>query len=48
MSIIRKLPLVGLIMVLSHECQGISMKYKSDDMDDLLEGVITNKHKDQQ
>ena len=28
------------------QTSSIRVAYKSDDMDDLLEGVITNKHKD--
>ena len=34
------------MLLLSQETQAIQQKYKSDDMDDLLEGVITNKHKE--
>ena len=33
-----------LLSLLAPESQQMRLKYKSDDMDDLLEGVITNKH----
>ena len=46
MSIIKKWPIAAIILLLSQETHGIQQKYKSDDMDDLLEGVITNKHKE--
>ena len=32
--------------LLTAESSALQLKYKSDDMDDLLEGVITNKHQD--
>ena len=46
MSIIKKWPIAAIILLLSKETHCIQQKYKSDDMDDLLEGVITNKHKE--
>lgn len=36
-----------MLALLTPESQQMKLRYKSDDMDDLLEGVITNKHKDQ-
>ena len=42
----RYIKVSGLMLALLAVTQQHKLAYKSDEMDDILEGVITNKHKD--
>ena len=41
---LNKMTAIAAMLLLASEAAAINIRYKSDDMDDLLEGVIMNKH----
>ena len=41
---LNKMTAFAAMLLLASEAAALQLRYKSDDMDDLLEGVIMNKH----